>query len=138
MFSWKKNIDIKSLNNQSKNTMMEYLDIKIIKIGDDYIVASMPYSNRTKQPFGLLHGGASVTLAESVASMAANLCVDEAHYAVGLEINANHIKAVLKGTVIATARPIHVGNKTQVWGIDIENNGKLTCISRLTVAVLKK
>ena len=138
MFIWKKNIDIKLLNAQSVNTMMEYLDIKFIKVGDNYIVASMPFSNKTRQPFGLLHGGASVTLAESVASIAANLCVDENHYAVGLEINANHIKAVKKGIVIATTKPIHVGKNTQVWDIEIKNNNAITCYSRFTAAILKK
>ena len=94
MFIWKKKVNLRLLNEQSKNTMMEYLDIKVTKVGENYLLATIPFNNKTKQPFGLLHGGASVTLAESVGSIAANLCVDENHYAVGLEINANHIKFI--------------------------------------------
>ena len=138
MFIWKKKVNLRLLNEQSKNTMMEYLDIKVTKVGENYLLATIPFSNKTKQPFGLLHGGASVTLAESVGSIAANLCVDENHYAVGLEINANHIKSVKKGIVTGKATPIHLGGSTQIWNIEIRQDQFITCISRFTVAVLKK
>ena len=138
MFIWKKKVNLRLLNEQSKNTMMEYLDIKVTKVGENYLLATIPFNNKTKQPFGLLHGGASVTLAESVGSIAANLCVDENHYAVGLEINANHIKSVKKGIVTGKATPIHLGGSTQIWNIEIRDNQSITCISRFTVAVLKK
>ena len=138
MFIWKKKVNLRLLNEQSKNTMMEYLDIKVTEVGENYLLATIPFSNKTKQPFGLLHGGASVTLAESVGSIAANLCVDENHYAVGLEINANHIKSVKKGIVKGKATPIHLGGSTQIWNIEIRDGQSITCISRFTVAVLKK
>lgn len=137
MTIWKKKTDISKLNQQSKNTMMEYLDIKFIEIGNNYLIAKMPFNNKTRQPFGLLHGGASVSLAESVASLAANLCVEENYYAVGLEINANHIKAVKSGEVTAKATPIHLGKNTQVWSIKIKQNNNITCYSRMTAAIVK-
>jgi 1,4-dihydroxy-2-naphthoyl-CoA hydrolase len=123
-----------------KGTMLEHLGIEIIAVGDDYVSARMPVDHRTKQPAGLLHGGASVVLAESLGSVAANLVVDPAlATCVGLEINANHIRAVRDGWVTGTARPIHIGATTQLWAIEIRNErDQLVCISRLTIAVLMK
>lgn len=139
MTIWKvNNIALDALNHQSKGTMVEYLGIEIIEMGDDFVKAKMPVDLRTKQPMGLLHGGASVVLAESLGSMAANLCLDiSKEYAVGLDINSNHIKSVREGFVTGIAKPIHLGSKTQVWEIKIyDENDKLINISRLTMAVL--
>ncbi len=125
----------------SQNNMGEWLGIEFIELGDDYLVASMPVNERTKQPFGLLHGGASVALAETVASVAANSALDPAEglYAVGLEINANHIKSVHSGKVIATCKALQLGRKVSVWDIRIANEaGTLVCISRMTAAILTR
>ena len=106
--------------------------------GDNFLCASMPVDTRTKQPMGILHGGASVVLAETLGSSASYMTLDDAHYSVGLEVKANHLKSVSKGLVTGTAKPIHLGRTTQVWDISIENEKKeLICISRLTMAVLK-
>ena len=120
--------------------MIEHLGIEFLEVGDDYIKARMPVDHRTIQPFGLLHGGASVALAETLGSVAANLCVDrEKKMCVGLEINANHIRPVTNGFVYGIARPIHIGASTQLWEIRIHNEQeKLVCVSRLTMAVLDK
>lgn len=111
-----------------------------VEIGDDFLKARMPVDHRTKQPYGLLHGGASVALAETIGSVAASLVVDHnKYYCVGLDINANHTRAASEGFVTGTGSPIHIGNSTQVWDIKIhDEKGKLVCISRLTVAVLKR
>ncbi len=129
-----------TLNAFSKGTLGEHLGIIFTVVGDDFLEARMPVDNRTLQPMGLLHGGASVALAETLGSVAATLCVDpETQFCVGLEINANHIKGVRSGIVTGTARPIHVGKKTQVWEIRIVNEQKdLVCVSRITIAVLDK
>lgn len=112
--------------------------MEISEIGDNYIIASMPVDRRTHQPFGLLHGGASVALAESVGSIAANLAVKPGYYCVGLEINANHLRGVKSGMVYAKATPEHIGRSTQVWNIRILNeDDQPVCVSRLTLAVLK-
>jgi 1,4-dihydroxy-2-naphthoyl-CoA hydrolase len=126
--------------NQPMPTLVSHLGIVITELGDDFIRATMPVDHRTHQPMGLLHGGASVALAESLGSMGAYLCVDASRYdVVGLEINANHIRAVKSGTVTGTARPIHIGKSTQLWEIRITNEAdKLVCISRITIAVLEK
>ena len=123
-----------------RNTMMEHLDIQITEIGDDYISGSMPVDHRTKQPAGLLHGGASIVLAETLGSVAAYMVVDPEQYScVGLDINANHLRAVKDGRVTGTARPIHLGATTQVWSIEIKDEkGRMVCISRLTMAVLQR
>jgi len=120
--------------------MIDHLGIEFLEIGDDYIKAKMPVDHRTIQPFGLLHGGASVALAETLGSVAANLCVDRAtKMCVGLEVNANHIRPATNGFVYGIAKPIHVGASTQVWEIRIQNEQeKLVCISRLTLAILDK
>jgi uncharacterized protein (TIGR00369 family) len=121
-------------------TMVDHLGIEFLEVGDDYVKARMPVDRRTIQPFGLLHGGASVALAETLGSVAANLCVDrEKKMCVGLEINANHLRPVTNGFVYGVARPVHVGDTTQVWEIRILNEqDKLVCISRLTLANLDK
>ncbi|MCC6287348.1 MAG: hotdog fold thioesterase [Chitinophagaceae bacterium] len=131
---------LKELQETSKGTMAEYLDISFSEIGDNYIKATMPVDHRTKQPYGLLHGGASVVLAETLGSVASSLVIDmEKSLCVGLEINANHIRAVKTGLVTGTATPIHLGSSTHVWEIKIhDEKGKLVCISRLTVAILKR
>jgi 1,4-dihydroxy-2-naphthoyl-CoA hydrolase len=135
---WKQDIDLASLNSWSTNTLMEAIGIQITAMGDDWLQGTMPVDRRTHQPYGLLHGGASVALAETLGSTAAMLTLDSAkERAVGLDINANHVRGVLSGTVTGTARPLHLGRSTQVWEIHIEDeNGKLVCISRLTMAVV--
>jgi len=131
--------DLAALNAASRNTAMEALGIVFTEIGDDFVRATMPVDARTHQPYGLLHGGASVLLAETLGSSAGNLCVDEAHMCVGIEINANHLAGVREGTVTGTARPLHVGRSTQVWEIRIKDDrGRLACVSRLTLAVVAR
>ena len=119
-------------------TMPDYIGIELLEIGDDYITARMPVDHRTRQPAGLLHGGASVTLAETLGSMGAWYSIDpKKQDCVGLEINANHVRPVVAGRVIGTARPLHRGRSSQVWGIDILTPaGQRVCIARLTVAVI--
>jgi 1,4-dihydroxy-2-naphthoyl-CoA hydrolase len=126
------------LNNLGNGTMVSHLGIIFTTIGDDYLEASMPVDSRTKQPMGLLHGGANVVLAETIGSVAASMTIDpKKQFVVGLEINANHLKSVREGMVFGTATPIHLGNSTQVWEIKIKNTaGQLCCISRLTMAIL--
>lgn len=136
MAIWKKSISLESLNATSKNTLMEHLNIIYTEITDTTISATMPVCSFTHQPLGMLHGGASVVLSETLGSIAANFCVDETRYCVGLDINANHIRAVREGMVIGTARPIHLGVSTQVWQIEItDERERLVCTSRLTMAV---
>lgn len=128
------------VNQLGKNTMGDHLGIEITEIGGDYLKGKMPVDNRTKQPFGILHGGASAALAETLGSIAGTLVLDpDKEFCVGLEINANHIRSVRSGFVYGTARPIHVGGRTQVWEIRIEDEREsLICISRLTLAVLPR
>jgi 1,4-dihydroxy-2-naphthoyl-CoA hydrolase len=128
------------LAQRSANTLAEWLGIRVTEIGPDYLRATMPVNSHTHQPQGILHGGASVALAETVGSLAANLCVDLTKYVcVGQEINANHLRPVASGLVTGTARPYHVGSKSQVWGIEIrDENDKLVCVSRLTMAVVER
>ena len=135
---WHAPLDLATLNAASEGTAMRHLGIVFTAFGPDWIEASMPVDHRTMQPFKLLHGGASVLLAETLGSMAGNLCVDNAReMVVGLEINANHLRAAREGIVTGTARALHVGRSTQVWEIRIENEaGKPVCISRLTLAVV--
>ncbi len=129
---------IEDLNAHGLNTAVSHLGIHIIEMGEDFLRGTMPVDQRTKQPYGLLHGGSSAMLAETLASVAANMCVEkEGQQAVGLELNCNHVRAVTQGVVTGTARPVHVGRKTQVWDIRIEDErGKLCCVSRLTLAVI--
>ena len=135
---WKKKINLNNINNSMKNTMAEYLQINIEEVGDNFIRASMPVNEKTIQPFGILHGGASVVLAETVGSVASNLCLNNDQYSVGLDINANHIKSVRDNLVEAITKPIHIGRTTHVWEIKITQREKLTCLSRLTTVVLDR
>ncbi|MFT4058072.1 MAG: hotdog fold thioesterase [Legionella sp.] len=140
MAIWFKELTLELLNQRGKNTMVEFLSIEFTEIGDDFLKATMPVTERTKQPIGILHGGANVALAETVASMAANTVVDLSQfYCVGLEINANHLRSVSEGVVTAITSPIHLGRTTQVWQITIFNDlGKQTCVSRMTAAVINR
>jgi 1,4-dihydroxy-2-naphthoyl-CoA hydrolase len=128
------------LMQRSRNTLAEHIGIRITEIGPDYVRATMPVNSHTHQPHGILHGGASVALAETIGSLAANLCVDVTKYVcVGQEINANHLRPASSGLVTGTARPFHVGGRSQVWGIEIrDENDKLVCISRITMAVVER
>jgi 1,4-dihydroxy-2-naphthoyl-CoA hydrolase len=134
------NIPLEELNKMSVNTIGEHLEIVFTEIGEDYICGTMPVDNRTKQPMGLLHGGASAVLAETLGSIGSYLCVDPNTQAcVGLNISCNHIRAAKEGLVTGKAVLIHKGSKTHIWNIDIVNdNGQLVCSSRLTVMVLDK
>ena len=140
MSIWFSELSAEQLNDRGKNTMSEFLGIQFTEVGDDYLTATMPVNERTKQPIGILHGGANVVLAETIASTAANAVIDLSRfYCVGLEINANHIRSVREGLVIATTSPLHIGRTTQVWQINIVNEaGKLTCISRMTASVVTR
>ena len=135
---WKIKPTIEMLHNfYPKEHIGEYIGIEFTEIGDDYLTGKMPVDHRTRQPLGLLHGGASCVLAETLGSVGASLCIDQTkQVAVGLDINANHLRAVRDGYVYGTAKPVHIGRSTQVWEIKIVNESKqLVCISRLTMAV---
>ncbi|MCP3672596.1 MAG: hotdog fold thioesterase [Gammaproteobacteria bacterium] len=137
MAIWKNQISLEEIEQYSKNTMVEYLDISVIEIGDDYIKASMPVCAKTHRPMGMLHGGASVALAETIGSFAAYMAALPGKHCVGLEVNANHIRSVESGLVYAVARPIHIGRSTQVWDVRISDREERTVsVARLTVAVL--
>lgn len=137
---WFANYSLTDILPLTKNNMVEHLGIEITEIGSDFLKGKMPVDHRTVQPMNILHGGASVALAETLGSMAAVLTVDASKYScVGMEINANHIRPVSSGYVYATARPVHLGKKSQVWSIEIVNEeGKMVCISRITMAVIDK
>lgn len=129
---------LEALNRSSENTAISTMGIVFTELGEDFLRGTMPVDARTRQPFGLLHGGASVVLAETLASLAANLCVEDSarQQAVGIEINANHLRAMTGGMVTGTARPVHIGRGTQVWDIRIEDEqGRPVCVSRLTLAM---
>jgi len=137
MSIWKKPASVQALNRDSANTAVSHLGIEITEIGDDFIVGRVPVDARTVQPFGLLHGGVSVVLAETLGSLGAFYASPEGHSAVGLDINANHLRAARSGWVTATARPVHIGRTTHVWQIDMVNDeGQPTCTSRITMAIL--
>ncbi|WP_454785937.1 hotdog fold thioesterase [Legionella sp. WA2024007413] len=140
MAIWFKEITLDALNRFGKNTMSEFLGIEFIEIGDDFLKATMPVNARTRQPIGILHGGANVALSETVASTAANAVIDvNQFFCVGLEINANHIRSVKEGIVTAITSPFHLGRSTQVWDVKIFNEeGKLTCISRMTASLINR
>ena len=139
MSFWKHSTDLDHLNGWNRGSMVEHLGMRITEVGADHIRGTMPVDARTRQPFGLLHGGASVALAESLGSLAGNLCIGADWMAVGLDINANHVRATTGGVVTGTARPLHIGRSTQVWDIRIEDDeGQLVCISRLTLAVVPR
>lgn len=140
MAIWFRETCIEDLNRRGHHTMSEFLGIQFTKITEDSLIASMPINERTLQPMGILHGGANVVLAETIASTAANVVVDSEHfYCVGLEINANHIRSATSGKVTAITSPIHLGRTTQIWEINIFNEtGERTCVSRMTAAVLQR
>jgi 1,4-dihydroxy-2-naphthoyl-CoA hydrolase len=140
MTIWKSLRSLEDLNSARPGTLVEHLGMEFTEIGDDFIRGTLPVDGRTRQPYGLLHGGASVALAETLGSTGATMCVDTKEFqCVGQEINANHVRAARTGHVTGTARPLHLGGRTQVWSIDIVNNeGKLVCTSRLTIAIIRR
>jgi 1,4-dihydroxy-2-naphthoyl-CoA hydrolase len=139
MSIWRVSSTPEILNERARNSLPGFLGITVTEIGADYLRATMPVVPRTHQPFGVLHGGASVALAETVGSLAAMLCVEPRFMCLGQEINANHLRAISTGTVTATARPYHLGGRSQVWGIEIRDQSeRLVCVSRLTVAVVER
>ena len=134
-----KKFPVDTINSMNKNTLMEQLDIKCVEIGDDYVVSTMPVNSKTHQPMGLLHGGASAALIESIASMGSTLLIDiRKEHPVGLEINANHISSIQSGLVRGVGKIIHAGRRTHVWQVDIFDNqtNKLLCTGRLTVMIV--
>jgi 1,4-dihydroxy-2-naphthoyl-CoA hydrolase len=137
---WRVQATPEQLVEHAHNTLAAHLGIRVTEVGPDYLRATMPVNAHTHQPMGILHGGASVALAETVGSVAANLCVDiEKSVCVGQEINANHVRSVASGLVTATARPYHIGGRSQVWGIEIrDEHDKLVCVSRITMAVVDR
>lgn len=139
MSIWRSPQNLDALNAASAGTLIGLLDIRYSEIGEDFLRATMPVDERTRQPYGLLHGGASVVLAESLGSVGANMCVDRSEYrCVGQEINANHVRSARRGRVTGTARAVHLGRRTHVWAIDIvDESAALVCVSRLTMAVIK-
>ena len=140
MAIWYGNPNLQELNDSRANTLMESLGITFTEIGDDYLSGTMPVDDRTRQPRGYLHGGASLALAESLGSYASALCVDlDSKVMFGQEINANHLRPVTEGLVTGTARPYHLGRTSHVWEIRINSEqGRLVCISRLTVSIRDK
>jgi 1,4-dihydroxy-2-naphthoyl-CoA hydrolase len=140
MSIWRSLQTLENLNGNRAGTLIWTLGILFTEIGDDFVRGTMPVDARTVQPYGLLHGGASVALAETLGSMGAAMCVDAAEYqVVGQEINANHVRAARSGLVTGTARAVHLGGRTHVWSIEIVNDAqKLVCISRITMAVIKR
>lgn len=137
---FKKDLKLSDMGHLGKGTMSEHLGIEWSELGDDFIKARMPVDKRTKQPYGLLHGGASCALAETIGSVASAMVIDHSKFlCVGLEINANHIRSAREGYVTGVAMPLHIGSSTHVWDIKIfDDNGKLVCVSRLTVAVIPR
>jgi 1,4-dihydroxy-2-naphthoyl-CoA hydrolase len=133
-----KSLDISHVKDFGKDTMANFLGVEWVDLGDDFIKMSIPVNNRTKQPYGILHGGASCVLAETAGSLASALVIDmDKFYCVGLEINANHIRSAMEGLVTATCSPLHLGKSTHVWDIKMhDDQHKLICVSRLTVAIL--
>jgi len=140
MSIWARDYLLEELNRRGDNTLAAFLGIEIIEIGADFLLAKMPIIDKVKQPIGIVHGGANVVLAETVASTAANMCIDlNQFYCVGLEINTNHLRAKREGVLYAHAKPYHLGRSTQVWDIQIQDENKvLTAISRMTASVLKR
>ncbi len=140
MSIWHLALTPEQLTERGRRSLSGYLGIKVTEVGEDFLRATMPVHERTQQPFGVLHGGASVALAETAGSLASMMCVDfEKFMCLGQEINANHLRAVSSGTVTATARPFHLGGRSQVWHIEIrDESGRLVCVSRLTMAVVER
>ncbi|MBG6244507.1 thioesterase [Candidatus Symbiopectobacterium sp. 'North America'] len=134
---WRRTVTLDQLNQQSQGCMVEHVGIRYTAINDDLLEGTLPVDGRTRQPFGLLHGGASVVLAESLGSVAGYLCTEGEQRVVGMEINANHLRAVTSGEVRGVCRALHVGRRNQVWQIDIyDEQGRMCCTSRLTTAVV--
>jgi 1,4-dihydroxy-2-naphthoyl-CoA hydrolase len=134
---WKQPLSIDVLNAVHVGTAVAHLGFEFLEVGDDFIRARVPVDARTRQPYGLLHGGVSVVLAETLGSCGAAFSCPEGYRAVGLDINANHLRGATSGWVTGVARPVHIGRTTQVWQIDLSNDaGELTCVSRITMAVL--
>ena len=134
---WKQPVTVEHLHAIHKDTAPEHLGIEFLEVGNDFLRARVPVDQRTRQPYGLLHGGVSVVLAETLGSCGAAYACPEGHRPVGLDINANHIKGATAGWVTGIARPVHIGRSTHVWQIDMRNDaGELTCVSRLTVSIL--
>jgi 1,4-dihydroxy-2-naphthoyl-CoA hydrolase len=134
---WTQDISVQVLTDIHVGTAVQHLGMEFLEVGDDFITARVPVDARTKQPYGLLHGGVSVVLAETLGSCGAAFSCPPGHRAVGLDINANHLKGATSGWVTGTTRPVHIGRTTQVWQIDLKNDaGELTCVSRITMAVL--
>jgi 1,4-dihydroxy-2-naphthoyl-CoA hydrolase len=140
MMIWKSPRSLEELNSGGADTLIGHLGIRFTEIGDDFVRGTMPVDGRTRQPYGLLHGGASVALAETLGSMGATMCVDASEYlCVGQEINANHVRGARTGLVTGTARPVHLGGRSHVWTIEIlDDAGKLVCTSRLTIAIIRR
>jgi len=140
MSIWRSPKTLDALNSAAPDTLIRNLGIVFTAVGDDFVRATMPVDRRTWQPTGLLHGGASVTLAETLGSVGGNMCVDDStHACVGQDINANHVRSARHGHVTGTARPVHLGGRSQVWAIDIVNEAsELVCVSRLTLAVIRR
>ena len=137
MSIWKRPVTVEALNALSARTANAQLGIEITEVGDDYLRARVPVDDRTRQPYGLLHGGVSVVLAETLGSCGAACATPEGTRVVGLEVNANHLRSATEGWVTGTARPLHIGRATQVWQIEMRDDaGRMTCISRITMAVL--
>lgn len=134
---WTRPISCEILHQLHEGTAVRQLGIEFTEVGDDFIAARVPVDARTRQPYGLLHGGVSVVLAETLGSCGAAFTCPEGHRAVGLDINANHLKGATQGWVTGVTRPVHIGRSTQVWHIDLRNDaGELTCVSRITMSVL--
>ena len=137
MSIWKKPVTVELLTAMSADTATAHLGIEFLEVGDDFITARVPVDTRTRQPYGLLHGGVSVVLAETLGSCGAAYACPEGYKAVGLDINANHVRGTTSGWVTGTARPVHMGRITHVWAIELRNEaGELTCVSRITMAIL--
>ena len=136
---WKKHIDIEALTRTHLDTAVDHLGMEFLEVGDDFIRARVPVDKRTRQPYGLLHGGVSVVLAETLGSCGAYYSCPEGQRAVGLDINANHLKSATSGWVTGITRPVHRGRSTHVWQIELVNDaGELTCVSRITMAILQQ
>jgi 1,4-dihydroxy-2-naphthoyl-CoA hydrolase len=134
---WQQDISVETLTRISLDTASSHLGIEFLEVGDDFIRARVPVDARTRQPYGILHGGVSVVLAETLGSCGAAYAAPAGHQAVGLDINANHLRSAPSGWVTGTARPVHIGRSTQVWQIELCNEqGQMTCISRITMAIL--
>lgn len=136
---WTKPATKEQMNQLCKDTLVSHIDIEITEVGADFLIGTIPVSEKTKQPLGLLHGGANCVIAETLGSVASNYVCDNDHYAVGLNIQTSHLRSETKGIISAIAKPVHLGRTTHIWNIDTTNeNGTLTSTTRLTMMILKK